>query len=125
MLAPDTPQNTTAWLCELGDPCPDQKHWPAAKTNHTGHRKMVEDVWSIWFQYAPYLEESGDIKHRLISCKRTLEFALGGGGLYRQFGCVFDVRDGNEKRFRPIGAPFLTSQEIRTQSANSWPWNRY
>jgi hypothetical protein len=44
MLAPDTPQNTAARLCELGDPYPTQKHWPSEKTHHTGHRKIVEDV---------------------------------------------------------------------------------
>jgi hypothetical protein len=111
MLATDTPQNIATRLRELGDPCSTQKHWPAAKTNHTGHRKMVEDVWPIWFQYTPCLEESGDIKHRLISCKRRLGFALGGGGHYRQSGCVFDLRDRNEERFRPVGAPFLAKQK--------------
>lgn len=125
MLATDTPQNTATRLRELGDPCPPQEHWPAAKTNHTGHRKMVEDVWPIWFQYASCLEESGDIKHRLISCKRTLEFAPGGSSLYRQFGYVFQLRNRNEKRFRPIGAPFLTTQEMRTRSAKSRLWSRF
>jgi len=124
MLAPDTPQNTAARLRELGDPCPTQKHWPAAKTNHTGHRKMVEDVWPIWFQDAPCLEESADIKHRPINCRRTLEFVLGGGGHYRQSGCVFHLRNRNEKRFRPVGAPFLVTQKMRMQSAKSWLWNR-
>lgn len=125
MLAPDTPQNTAARLRELGNPSPTQKHRPAAKTNHPGHCKMVEDVWPIWFQYRPCLEESGDIKHRLISCKRTLEFALGGRGHYQQSGCVFDLRDRNEKRLRPVGMPFLATKKMRMQSAKSWLWNRY
>jgi hypothetical protein len=124
MLAPDTPQNTAARLRELGDPCTTQKHWPAAKTNHTGHRKMVEDVWPIWFQDAPCLEESGDMKHWLISCKRTFELVLRGGGRYRQFGYVFQLRDRHEKRFRPVVAPFLSTQEMRTQSAKSRLGNR-
>jgi hypothetical protein len=125
MLAPDTPQNTAPRLRELGDPSPTQKHRPAAKTNHTGHRKMVEDIWPIWFQYTPYLEESGDIKHRLITCTRTLEFVLGRGGHYRQSACVFGLRNRNEKRFRPVGAPFLATQKMKMQNTKFWPWNRY
>ena len=125
MLAPDTPQNTAARLRELRDPYPTQKHRPAAKTNHTGYSKMVEDVWPIWFQYTLCIEESGYIKHRLISCKRTLEFALGGGGHYRQSSCAFYLRDRNEKRLRPVGMPFLATQKMRMQSAKFWLWNRY
>jgi hypothetical protein len=49
MLAPDTPQNTAARLRELGDPCTTQEHWPTAETNHTGYRKMVEDVGRYGF----------------------------------------------------------------------------
>jgi len=125
MLAPDTPQNTAARLREIGDPCTTQKYWPAAETNHTGYRKMVEDVWPIWFQYTPCIEESGYIKHRLISCKRTLELALGAGGHYLQSGCVFDLRDRNEKRLKPVGMPFLATQKMRMQSAKSWLWKGY
>jgi hypothetical protein len=78
MSAHDMAQNTAAQLRALGDPCPARKHWPAAKTNHTGNYKMQEDIWPVWFHHASCFKESGDIKLRLLSYRRTLEFAHGG-----------------------------------------------
>jgi hypothetical protein len=121
MAAPDILQKTAALLRAPADPRPAQKHWPKAETKHPGRDKMEEDVWPIWFRHASCFKESGDIKQRLRSYQRILEFAPGEDSLCLLSNHRFDLYGQDEKRFRLIGASFFAYQEIMTQSATPRP----